>query len=100
MYTRPLGIIVQRYDAEYRLYSSATQLYIGSFLKNLVDCITDIWLWMTATLLNLNDDIANIVYLDSPVLKIDVYSLTSNGSINRVFSDKCVNMFEHVTSVC
>ena len=52
MYTRPLGIIAQRYGVKYHLYADDTQLYISldpdnelnfsSSLKNLEHCITDI----------------------------------------------------------
>ena len=65
MYTRPLGIIVQRYGVKYHLYTDGTQLYILldpgnelSFyysLKNLEHCIAGIRLWMTQNLLRLND---------------------------------------------
>jgi len=51
MYTRPLGIIAQRYGVKYHLYADDTQLYISldtdnelnfsSSLKNLEHCITD-----------------------------------------------------------
>ena len=47
MYTRPLGIIVQRYAVKYHLYADDTQLYISlefnftSSLKNLEHSIAD-----------------------------------------------------------
>jgi len=73
MYTRPLGIIVQRYGVKYHLYADDTQLYISldpdnelnfsSSLKNLEHCIAVIRLWMTQ---NLNDNKTNILYLASP----------------------------------
>ena len=52
MYTRPLGIIAQRYRVKYHLYANYTQLYISldpdnelnlsSSLNNLEHCISDI----------------------------------------------------------
>ncbi|KAK2145627.1 hypothetical protein LSH36_668g01000 [Paralvinella palmiformis] len=63
MYTRPLGIIAQRYGVKYHLYADDTQLYISldpdnelnfsSSLNNLEHCIADIRLWMTQNLLRL-----------------------------------------------
>jgi len=57
MYTRPLGIIAQRYGIKYHLYADDAQLYISldpeneltfsSFLKSLAHFIADIRLWMT-----------------------------------------------------
>ena len=76
MYTRPLGIIAQRYGVKYHLYADDTQLYIlldpdnelnfSSSLKNLEHCIEDIWVWMTENLMSLNDNKTNIIYLASP----------------------------------
>ena len=73
MYTRPLGIIVQRYVVNYHLYADDTQLYISldsdyelnfsSSLNNLEYCIGDIRLWMTQNRINLNDNKINIIYL-------------------------------------
>ena len=66
MYTRPLGVIAQRYGVNYHLYADDTQLYISpdpdnelnfsSSLKNLEHCIADIRLWMTPNVLRLNDN--------------------------------------------
>jgi len=102
MYTRPLGIIVQRYWVKYHLYAGDTQLYIyislgpdnelnfSSFLKNVEHCIADIRLWMIQNLLKLNDNKTNIIYLASPLcvksLKIPALwmgasSISPNGSI-------------------
>jgi len=74
MYTRPLGIIAQRYGVKYHLYAYDTRLYISldphnelnfpSSLKNVEHCIADIQLWMT--LLKHNDNKTNIIYLASP----------------------------------
>ena len=74
MYTRPLGIIVQRYGVKYYLYADDTQRYISldpdnelnfsSSLKNLEHCIADIRLWMTQNLLKLNDNKTNIKKLN------------------------------------
>jgi len=57
MYTRPLGIIAQRYGIKYDLYADDTQLHVSlipdnelnfsSSLKNLEHRITDILLCMT-----------------------------------------------------
>jgi len=76
MYTRPPGIIAQRYGVKYHLYADDTQLYISldtgnelhfsSSLNNLEHCIADIRLWMTQNLLKLNDNKTNIIYLPSP----------------------------------
>ena len=56
MYTRPLGIIAQRYGVKYHLYADDAQLYISldpdnelnvsSSLNNLEHCIADIRLRM------------------------------------------------------
>jgi len=51
MYTRPLGIIGQRYRDKYHLYVDSTYM-----LKNLEHCIADIRLWITQNLLRLNDN--------------------------------------------
>ena len=121
MYTRPLGIIAQRYGVKYHLYADDTQLYISldpdnelnfsSSLKNLEHCIADIRLWMTQNLLKLNDNKTNILYLASPhcvkslktpALQMGASSITPNGSVKNlgVIFDQCINMHEHVTSVC
>ena len=72
MFTRPLGIIVQRYGVKYHLYADDTLLYISldpdnelnftSFLKNLEHCIIDIRPWMTQNLLKLNGN-KQILYI-------------------------------------
>jgi len=66
---------------------------------------------MTQNLLKLNDSKTNITYLASPhcvksivtsALQMDASSITPNGSVNNVgvIFDQCINMHEHVTSVC
>jgi len=98
-----------------------TQLYISldpdnelnfsSSLKNLQHYIADIQLWMTQNLLKLNDNKTNIIYLASshcvkslntPGLQMDASLITPNGSVKNlgVIFDQCINMNEHVTSVC
>ena len=103
MYTRPLGIIVQRYGVKYHLYADDTQLYISldpdnelnfsSSLKNLEHCIAVIRLWMTQNLLKLNDNKTNIIYLASPhcfkslktpALQMGASSITPNGSVQNL----------------
>ena len=103
MYTRPLGIIAQRYGVKYHLYADDTQLYISldpdnelnfsSSLKNLEHCIADIRLWMTQNLLKLNDNKTNILYLASPhcvkslktpALQMGASSIIPNGSITLI----------------
>jgi len=74
MYTRPLGIIAQRYGVKYHLYTDDRQLYISlnhelnfsSSLKYLEHCIAAFRLLMTQNLLKLNDNKTNITYLASP----------------------------------
>ena len=121
MYTRPLGIIAQRYGVKYHLYAYNTQLYISldpdnelnfSYsLKNLEHCVADIRLCMTQNLLKLNDNKTNIIYLASPhcakslktpALQMGASSINLKGSVKNlgVIFDKCINMHEHVTSVC
>ena len=122
MYTRPLGIIAQRNGVKYHLYADDTQLYISldpdnelnfsSSLKNLEHCIADIRLWTTQkTLLRLNDNTPNILYfisphcvksLKTPALQMSASSVTLNGSVKKlgVIFDQCINMYEHVRSVC
>jgi len=69
---------------------------------------SDIGPWMN---LILNDNKTNIIYLASPqcvksvktpVLHMGASSITSNDSVKhlRVIFDNCINMYEHVTSVC
>ena len=103
MYTRPLGIIAQRYGVKYHLYAADKQLYISldpdnelnfsSSLKNLEQCISDIRLWMTQNLLKLYDNKINIIYLASPhcvkspktpALHMGEFSITPNGSVKRL----------------
>jgi len=76
MYTRPLGVIAQRYVVKYHLYADDTQLYMSldpdnelnfsSSLKNLEHCICDIMFWLTQNLLRLYDNKTNIIYLALP----------------------------------
>ena len=101
MYIRPLGIITQGCGVKYHLYADDTQLYISldpnnelnfsSSLKNVEHCIADIRLWITQSLLKLNDNKANILYLASPhcvkslktsALQMGAYS---NGSVNNLW---------------
>ena len=73
LYTRPLGIIAQRYGVKYHLYADDTQLYISldpgnelnfsSSMKNLESCITDKGLFMTQNLPRIMITKQNIVYL-------------------------------------
>ena len=73
MYTRPLGIIAQRYRVKYHLYADDTQLYVSldtdselkfsSSLRNLEHCIADIRLWMTQNPLKLNAKKKQILYI-------------------------------------
>ena len=65
---------------------------------------------MTQNLLKLNDNKTNILYLASPhcvkslktpAIQIGAFSITPNGSVkNLCFFNQCINMYEHVTSVC
>jgi len=121
MYTRPLGIIAQRYAVKYHLYSDDTQVYIlldadnelniSSSLNNSEHCFADIRLWMTQNLLKLNDNKTNIIYLASPycvkfrktpILQMSPSSITPNGSITNlgVIFDQYFNMHENFISVC
>ena len=61
--------------------------------------------------LRLNDNKTNIIYLASPyrvkslktpALQMGASSITPNGSVKNldVIFDQCINMYEHVTSVC
>jgi len=121
MFTRPLGIIAQRYGVKYQLYPDDTQLYISldpdnkqnfsSFLNNLEHCIVDIRLLMTQNLLRLNDNKTNIIYLASPhcvksiktqELQLSASSITPDGSVKNlgVIFYQGINMYEHVTLAC
>jgi len=116
-----LGIIAQRFWVKYHLYADDIQLYISidpnselnvsSSLKKLEHCIADIRLWMNQNLLKLRDNKTNIIYLASPhcvkslkipALQIGASSITPNGSVKNlgVIFYQCINMHEHVTSVC
>jgi len=64
-----------------------------------------------ANLLRLNDNKRNIIYLASPhcvkslktpALQMGASSITPNGSVTNlgVISHQCINIYEHVTSVC
>ncbi|KAK2144661.1 hypothetical protein LSH36_739g02000 [Paralvinella palmiformis] len=64
-----------------------------------------------SNLLKLNDNKINILYLVSPhcvktlktpALQMGASSITPNGSVKNlgVIFDQCINMHEHVTSVC
>ena len=77
------------------------ELNFSSSLKNLEHCIANIRLWMTQ----------NILYLASPhcvkslttsALRMGASSITPNGSVKNlgIIFDQCINMHEHVTSVC
>ncbi|KAK2148909.1 hypothetical protein LSH36_475g01030 [Paralvinella palmiformis] len=66
---------------------------------------------MTQNLLKLNDNKTDILYLASPhcvkslktpALQMGSSSITPNGSVKNlgVIFDQCINMHEHVTSVC
>jgi len=98
-----------------------TQLYISldpdnelnfsSSLKNLEHYIADIRLRMIQNILKLNNTKTNIIYLASPhcvnslktpALQMGGSSITPNGSVTNlgVIFDQCINMHEHVTSVC
>jgi len=64
MYTRPIGIIAQRYANDTQLYislNSDNELKFSSSLKNFEHCIADIRLWMIKTILKLNDNKTNII---------------------------------------
>ena len=85
------------------------ELNVPSSLKNLEHCIADIPLWMTQHLLMLNDDKTTIIYMASPhcvkslktsALQMGASSITPNGSVTGVIFDQCINIYEHVTSVC
>jgi len=114
MYTRPLGIIAQRYGAKYHLYADDTQLYISlddnnelnlsHSLKNLEHYIADIRLCMTQIFLKLYDNKTNIMYLTSPhrvkclttlALHMGPSSSTNNMSVKYlgVMFDQCINMY-------
>jgi len=87
------------------------ELNFSSSLKNLEHCIAVIRLWMTHILLSLNNNKTNIIYLASPhcvkslktpALQMGTSSITPNGSVKNLgfIFDQCINMYEHVTSVC
>jgi len=108
MYTRPLGIIAQRYRVKYHLYADDTQQYISldpenelnysSSLKNLEHHIADIRLWMTQNLLKLNDNKTNIIYLAStPALQMGACSIVPNVSVKNLglFLTNVFNIYEH-----
>jgi len=108
-----LQIIAQCAD-EIKLYISLdpdNELICSSSLTNLEHCIADIRLWMTQNLLKLNDNKTNNIYLASPhcvksirtpALHMGASSITPNGSVKhlRVILDQCINVYEHITSVC
>jgi len=80
MYTRPLGIIAQRYVVKYMLYADDTQLCISldpdnelnfsASLKYLENCIPYIRLWMTHNLLKLNYTKIYIIFLYHHIMLI------------------------------
>jgi len=93
-----LGIILQRCEVIYHLYTDDTRLYISldpdielnfsSSLNNLEYCIANIQLCMTQNHLNLHDNKINIIYLTSlhcrkslklAGLQIAACSITPNG---------------------
>ena len=76
LYTRPLGMIAQKYGVGYHFYADDTQLYVSldldnepkcfSSLENLEHCIADIQQWMNQNLLKLNHNKTDIIYIASP----------------------------------
>jgi len=74
-HTCSLENTAQRYDIKYHSNTDDTQLYTSqdpdndlnfpSLLTNYEYCIVDIRLWMTLTLLRLNDNTTNITYFES-----------------------------------
>ena len=100
LYTRPLGIIAQRYGVQCHLYADETQLYISldlsnklnvsSYLKHLEYCMADIRLLMTQNLLRLSDNKTYITYLALPhfvkslktlAIQMGASSITPNRSV-------------------
>ena len=90
---------------------SDNELNFSYSLKNLEHCIADIRLWVTQNLLRINYIKTNIIYLTSPhcvkslktpAFQMGASSITPNGSVKNlgVIFDQCINMHEHVTSVC
>ena len=72
------------------------ELNCSSSLRKVEHFIADIRLFMAQILLRLNDNKTNIIYLLNPQRWMHL----SLGKHLRVIFDKCINMYEHVTSVC
>jgi len=87
------------------------ELTFSSSLKNLEHYIADIRLCIPENLPRLNDNKIYIIYLALPhcvkslwtaSLQVGASSIIPNGPVQilGVIFDQCINMYEHVTSVC
>jgi len=60
------GLEVHSYADEIQLYFHADPSAIDSNVQKLVTCVGDISRWMCANRLNLNQDITQFIWLDTP----------------------------------
>ena len=121
IYTTPLADIIKHRNLSYHFYADDTQLYITFDPKSksslqdstasIEKCAMDIKIWMSQKMLKLNDDKTEVLYITSPYFKkafstpnlnIDqsrITATTSARNIGEIFDD-CVQLKEHIKSVC
>ena len=121
IYTTPLADIIKHHNLSYHFYADDTQLYITfdpksksslqESIASIEKCAMDIKIWMSQKMLKLNDDKTEVLYITSPYFKkslstpnlnIDQSRITATTSARNigVIFDDCVQLKEHIKSVC
>ena len=121
MYTHPIGDIIRQYNIQFHLYADDTQLFCEfdpkvacdceRTLSKLSGCISEINIWMSQNMLQLNQDKTEFMVIASPYilgslpniqLQFGNVSINSSSSVRNlgVMFDSTMSMSEHINSVC
>jgi len=119
MYTKPVGRIFQHHGLSYHFYADDTQLYVSfksknsttleESIKRLERCLIDVETWMCNSLLKLNRDKTEMIFLapknalpENVSMLIGNTVITSTSSVRNlgVTFDSTLNMNQHISLTC
>ena len=121
IYMLPLSQIIKAHNMALHIYADDTQMYCffdvkstneaNNALSVLTQCVEDVRIWMTQSLLKLNEDKTEFLVISSPyyqelvrhtTLKVGDAVISSSEQCRNlgVIFDSKMNLKQHVSSVC